>query len=212
MDMMFYIYFAKYSNLVRELTSWENESMIRLIPLSLAMLYTGRRNGTDAAIEAIQAQIPGTSGKVAARLVSIFSSAGSGDVLKIQEYLNICGIHATQSESTEEEATSTGGEASTGNVPPSTTDQEDRASSSAENHSERLPKDKKDGKELLDEQIVACLGIAAVAMREAIGTEMVFRIYGHLLQYGDPAVRKIVPLSLGLVSVSYPRLQVRYQL
>jgi len=193
----------------RDLTSWQNESMVRLLPLSLAMLYTGRRNGTDAAIEAIQAQIPGAPGRVAARLVSVFGSAGSGDVLKVQEYLNICGMHPTAHlEGREEETNSTEETSSAGgNVPPSNTDHE--TSSSATNQaSDHTTRDRKDGKELSDEQTVACLGIAAIAMREDIGTEMAFRIYGHLLQYGDPAVRKIVPLSLGLLSVSYPRLQV----
>ncbi|EME31419.1 26S proteasome regulatory subunit N1 isoform 1 [Galdieria sulphuraria] len=190
----------------RDLASWENESMIRLLPLSLAMLYTGRRNGTDAVIEAIQAQIPGAPGRVAARLVSIFSSAGSGDVLKVQEYLNMCGLHPSHLEGADEEATTTE-EMSSGNIA-SSTNHEDHTSSSPETQSERLPKDKKDEKELVDEQTAACLGIAAIAMREDIGTEMAFRLYGHLLQYGDAAVRRIVPLSLGLLSVSYPRLQV----
>jgi len=45
-------------------------------------------------------------------------------------------------------------------------------------------------------------------MGEDIGTEMAFRTFGHLLRYCEPAIRRAVPLALGLLSVSNPRLTV----
>lgn len=57
-------------------------------------------------------------------------------------------------------------------------------------------------------QAVAVLGIALIAMGEEIGTEMSFRAFDHLLQYGEPVIRRAVPLALGLLSISNPRITV----
>jgi len=53
-------------------------------------------------------------------------------------------------------------------------------------------------------QAVAVLGIALIAGGEELGADMSFRAFDHLLQYGDPVIRKAVPLALGLLSVSHP--------
>lgn len=55
-----------------------------------------------------------------------------------------------------------------------------------------------------DPQSVAVLGVAMVAMGEPLGTEMATRIMFHLVQYGDPHVRRAVPLALAMLSVSNP--------
>jgi len=57
-------------------------------------------------------------------------------------------------------------------------------------------------------QAVATLGIALIAMGEDIGVEMALRSFDHLLQYCEPVVRRAVPLALGLMSVSNPRISV----
>lgn len=56
------------------------------------------------------------------------------------------------------------------------------------------------------QQAVAVLGLAMVAMGEELGSEMLIRTFGHLLQYGDPVIRRVVPLAVGLLSVSNPKL------
>lgn len=56
------------------------------------------------------------------------------------------------------------------------------------------------------QQAVAVLGLAMVAMGEELGAEMLIRTFGHLLQYGDPVIRRVVPLAVGLLSVSNPKL------
>ncbi|KAJ0404772.1 hypothetical protein P43SY_005596 [Pythium insidiosum] len=53
-------------------------------------------------------------------------------------------------------------------------------------------------------QSVAVIGIALVAMGESIGTEMAMRSFDHLLQYGEVAVRRAVPLAIALLSISNP--------
>lgn len=57
-------------------------------------------------------------------------------------------------------------------------------------------------------QALAVLGISLVAMGEELGSEMALRSFDHLLQYGEPVIRRAVPLALGLISVSYPRISV----
>lgn len=45
-------------------------------------------------------------------------------------------------------------------------------------------------------------------MGEDIGSEMAFRTFGHLLRYCEPVIRRAVPLALGLISVSNPKLSI----
>ena len=52
------------------------------------------------------------------------------------------------------------------------------------------------------------LGIALIAMGEEIGAEMAYRTFGHLLRYCEPVIRRSVPLALGLISVSNPKLNI----
>lgn len=57
-------------------------------------------------------------------------------------------------------------------------------------------------------QEAAVLGIAGIACGENLATEMTFRTIDHLLQYGEINIRRAVPLALGLLSVSHPRVGV----
>lgn len=51
----------------------------------------------------------------------------------------------------------------------------------------------------------AVLGIALVAMAEELGLDMAIRSLEHLLQYGEQNIRKAVPLALGLLCISNPK-------
>ncbi|KAI4135422.1 MAG: hypothetical protein LQ347_000677 [Umbilicaria vellea] len=66
--------------------------------------------------------------------------------------------------------------------------------------------DDKKGDELL--QTYAVLGLALISMGEEVGQEMVIRQFGHLMHYGEPNIRKAVPLALGLTSPSNPQMKV----
>jgi 26S proteasome regulatory subunit N1 len=57
-------------------------------------------------------------------------------------------------------------------------------------------------------QEIAVLGIAMVAMGEELAQEMALRSLDHVLQYGEANVRRVVPLALGLLSLSNPRLTI----
>ncbi|KAF9041306.1 armadillo-type protein [Panaeolus papilionaceus] len=75
-------------------------------------------------------------------------------------------------------------------------------------------KDKKDPKEPKEEkkddtfQAFAVIAIALIAMGEEIGAEMSLRQFNHLMHYGEPVIRKAVPLAIGLVSTSNPQLPI----
>lgn len=53
-------------------------------------------------------------------------------------------------------------------------------------------------------QAAAVLGLAMIAFGEPLGQAMCLRSMDHLLQYGDPVIRRAVPLALALLSVSNP--------
>jgi 26S proteasome regulatory subunit N1 len=63
-----------------------------------------------------------------------------------------------------------------------------------------------DGKEDDLFQAFAVIGIAMIAMGEEIGSEMAMRSFNHLMHYGEPVIRKCVPLALGLLCASNPLL------
>ncbi|CAH8314583.1 unnamed protein product [Eruca vesicaria subsp. sativa] len=54
----------------------------------------------------------------------------------------------------------------------------------------------------------AVLGLAMVAMSEELGRDMAIRSLEHVLQYGEQNIRRAVPLALGLLSTSNPKMNV----
>ncbi|KAJ8429001.1 hypothetical protein Cgig2_025668 [Carnegiea gigantea] len=54
----------------------------------------------------------------------------------------------------------------------------------------------------------AVLGIAMIGMAEELGLEMAIRSLEHLLQYGEQNIRRAVPLALGLLCISNPKVNV----
>ncbi|KAM0935489.1 putative armadillo-like helical, 26S proteasome non-ATPase regulatory subunit RPN1 [Dioscorea sansibarensis] len=54
----------------------------------------------------------------------------------------------------------------------------------------------------------AVLGIALVAMAEELGLDMAIRSLEHLLQYGEQNIRRAVPLALGILCISNPKVNV----
>jgi hypothetical protein len=48
------------------------------------------------------------------------------------------------------------------------------------------------------------LGLALLAMAEPLGSQMAGRVLEHLLQYGDPPVRRAVPLAISMLHISNP--------
>ncbi|KAJ1649895.1 proteasome regulatory particle base subunit [Dispira simplex] len=53
-------------------------------------------------------------------------------------------------------------------------------------------------------QAYAVLGVALIAMGEEVGSEMALRAFNHLMHYGEPVIRRAVPLAIGLLCASNP--------
>jgi len=158
------------------------ESYARFLPLGLGLCYLGRQEAAEAVIAALEV-VPEPFRSMATTMVEICAYAGTGNVLKIQQLLHLCSEHYEEKPAEET----------------SKKDQKDK----------EAPKEKEDKeKDLSSCQAVAVIGIALIAMGEDIGAEMAYRTFGHLLRYCEPCIRRAVPLALGLISVSNPKLNI----
>jgi len=128
----------------------------RYVALGLGLLYLGKQEMADVTLETLKT-LTHPIGQYAHVTVEACAYAGSGNVLKIQSFLNACADHLQENNGF---------------------------------------------------QGAAAFGIALVAMGEDIGTEMAGRAFDHLLQYGEPVIRRAVPLALGLLNLSNPKPQV----
>jgi len=57
-------------------------------------------------------------------------------------------------------------------------------------------------------QAVAVIGLALVSFGEEIGSTMVLRSFDHIMQYGELPLRRAIPLALGFLHVSAPKVQI----
>uniref|UniRef100_A0A2M4A5R1 26S proteasome non-ATPase regulatory subunit 2 n=1 Tax=Anopheles triannulatus TaxID=58253 RepID=A0A2M4A5R1_9DIPT len=159
------------------------DTYARFLPLGLGLVYLGRQEAVEAVTAALEV-VDEPFRSMATTMVEICAYAGTGNVLKIQQLLHLCSEHYEPA-------------ASSGEEPATKKDQKDAG------------KEKEDKeKDLSGCQAVAVLGIALIAMGEEIGAEMAFRSFGNLLRYCEPCIRRAVPLALGLISVSNPKLNI----
>jgi 26S proteasome regulatory subunit N1 len=192
------------------------EALLRvLMPLALGLVFLGKQESADAVSQTIEAMVGVDTllGRVTAITLQACAYAGTGNVLKIQKFLSICGEHPSASNS----VTNVGApDAAEGRIASSSESSHggdnpaiggEPASSRSEPHHLDLAKDVDAIRAAEAEQVVAVLGIAMVAMGEELGAEMCLRAFGHLMQYGDPAIRRSVPLAVGLLSISNPALE-----
>ncbi|KAK0480869.1 armadillo-type protein [Armillaria novae-zelandiae] len=156
-----------------------DEKWGKFFALGLGLLYLGLQDQSDATIETLKA-IDHPLSKTAQIIVEACAFAGTGNVLKVQGMLHQCDehIHPVKEEKKED--------------------------------------DNKDNKEETKEetkvddtfQAFAVIGVALISMGEDIGAEMSLRQFNHLMHYGEPTIRKAVPLAIGLVSASNPQLPI----
>jgi len=173
--------------------------------LALGLLYLGRQDESDATIETLKA-IEHPLSKQALVLVEVCSFAGTGNVLKIQQMLHYCNDHLNlPEEKKSDEATAetpANPAAALTDAASTTTPAAGADATPATTASEKKEPDNDTF------QSFAVLGIAIVAMGEDIGSEMSLRHFNHLMHYGEPVIRRSVPLALGLLSASNPQLTV----
>lgn len=160
--------------------------------LGLGLLFLQRQGEVEATLEVAKTLCPRISDFLQVTLESC-AYAGSGNVLKVQAMLARCGEHPDLEG--EEEETNAGGGG--GGVDGAGEGGGGDGDSSAAR-----------GEWLADPQSVAALGVALIASAEDLGSDMAVRAYGHLIQYGDAAVRKACPVGLALLHISNPKLNV----
>lgn len=159
----------------------------RYLPLGLGLIYLGRQEAAEAIIAALEV-VNEPHRSMAKTLVDICAYAGTGNVLKIQQLLHICSEHYEAAAAADAEAA---------------------ASNAKKDAAAQAQKEKEDKeKDLSSTQAIAVIGIALIAMGEEIGSEMAYRSFGNLLRYCEPVIRRAVPLALGLISVSNPKLNI----
>lgn len=172
--------------ILTKLVDWRDNELLRSTHLLIAVLglgicYMGRKDAIDASIETLEVfREPFCS--ISKTILHMCSYAGTGDVLIVQEFLGNCGERINLAE------TQPGTDAKI-----------------------EKPKEKKKSKTEWDPSIaqaVAVLGLGSVSMGEEVGSEMCQRVLGSIGRYGDPAVKRAVPLAVALNSVSNPDLPV----
>jgi 26S proteasome regulatory subunit N1 len=160
------------------------EHFAKFIALAIGLLFLSKGEAVEPMLESLKV-ITEPLRSFATVLVECCAYAGTGNVLKIQHMLHICSEHFENKDEKKE------GEKET---------------------SKDKDKDKKKEDEIASQnaahQAAAVLGIAMIAMGEEIGSEMALRSFGHLLRYGEPVIKRAVPLALALLSVSNPKLNI----
>lgn len=156
----------------------------RFLPLAIGICYLGKKDATDATKAALEV-LAEPFQSMAQQMLRMCAYAGTGDVLVVQEQLQICSEHYT----------------------PAKDDKKDSGDKKDDKKDDAKAKEAK-AKDLTSMQAVAALSVAVIAMGEETGSEMTTRIFGQLGRYGEPAIRRAVPLAIALSSISNPQLSV----
>lgn len=214
--------------------AFEQSSLARLAYLALGLVVLGR--GDDSAIAQEVAMTLGPKVADYARMCVVSCAyAASGNVLMIQDFLRSITDASNAAKARKEAAAlaaleekvqaakkqqqqqNVGGNLFTaaaaasggGNNNGPEGEGEGSKKKKKEDEEKRKEKEEKENSpEGFAPQSVAVLGIGLAAMGEKIGDEMVLRTLDHILQFGDIHARRAVPLTLGLLSVSNPRIPV----
>ncbi|WFC99485.1 proteasome regulatory particle base subunit [Malassezia yamatoensis] len=165
----------------------------RFLALGLALLFVGQQDQSDATIETLKAIEHPLSREVQI-LVDATSYAGTGNVLKIQTLLHFCAEHVATDKSSES------------NQDENQANEENDQQSANANDDSNNAQDTSPASDLY--QAFSVLAIALIAMGEDVGAEMSLRHMSHLMHYGDPVIRRTVPLALALLNPSNPTIPV----
>lgn len=167
-------------------TSDLKDTYSRFLWLGLGLLYLGRQKAAEAVMLTLEV-LDEPCRSMSTTMVDICAYAGTGNVLKIQQLLHICSDHYESSNAD---------------------GADEKGKKDKNKEKDKAEKEKEKEKDLSTTQAIAVLGIALIAMGEDIGAEMAFRSFGNLLRYCEPCIRRAVPLALGLISASNPKLNI----
>lgn len=193
-----------------------NNKFIRFMALGLGLLYMGKTEMVEDVLDIIDA-IEHPINKTLKVLVNICAYAGTGNVLQIQSLLQMCTARPKNplEKKLDEEEEEIKTEETKEEADVEMHDAEDDSEVKKEELKEEKEKIEKNEEEEEEEdeeeelyQGFAVLGLACIAMGEDIGQDMVLRHFSHLMHYGNPLIRRSVPLAMGLVSASNPQMKV----
>lgn len=199
---------------------------IRFMSLGLGLLYMGKTEAVEDVLETIDA-IEHPISKMLKVLVNICAFAGTGNVLQIQSLLQMCTakpkdqlaeekkLEESEEDQLKKEEPQETEDANENTIPvaESTNGDVDMEGSESKKEEEvKKEEDEEEAEETEEEEELyqgfAVLGLALIAMGEDIGQDMSLRHFSHLMHYGNPLIRRAVPLAMGLVSTSYPQMKV----
>eukprot|EP00698_Gefionella_okellyi_P019811 TRINITY_DN6137_c0_g1_i1.p1 TRINITY_DN6137_c0_g1~~TRINITY_DN6137_c0_g1_i1.p1 ORF type:complete len:924 (+),score=194.42 TRINITY_DN6137_c0_g1_i1:365-3136(+) len=183
----------------------QHNTMTRYAALGLGLLFLARGDAADVTIEVIQAAVQGSVGQYAALTVETCAAAGSGDVLKVQKMLNFLSESMAKAAEKADKQAIVDKEAADAGLSAAPAATNAASAVGAPVGEAKADEEDEATSELFSAQPVAVIAIALIAMGEEIGSEMALRAYDHLLQYGDLPIKRIIPIGLGLLSISHPR-------
>ncbi|KAK5965801.1 26S proteasome non-ATPase regulatory subunit 2 [Trichostrongylus colubriformis] len=155
---------------------------MRFLALGIALIFLGTQEKSEVFVESLRS-LPEPFGPMVSTLVDVCAYAGTGNVLKIQKLLHMCSEHYE-------------------------TEDKKKKKDDKSKKDTKTEKDKDAKPDLSSQQAVAVIGIGLIAMGEDVGSQMALRMFGHLIRYGEPVIRRAVPLALALISVSNPQLNI----
>ncbi|KAK0398473.1 hypothetical protein QR680_002605 [Steinernema hermaphroditum] len=185
---------------------------MRFVALGIALIFLGTQEKSDVFVESLRS-LPEPFGSMVSTLVDVCAYAGTGNVLKIQKLLHLCSEHYEAKEEPKKSELRKKAPMSFERFPsgsrlPGSSGGASGSQSSSARRSTPQPQPAPQKEDLSSQQAVAVLGIGLISMGEEIGSQMSLRTFGHLMRYGEPVIRRAVPLALSLISVSNPQLNI----
>ncbi|KRT86061.1 hypothetical protein AMK59_2926 [Oryctes borbonicus] len=170
--------------ILTKLMDWRENDLLKsshslIAVLGLGICFMGRKDSIDASVETLEV-FPEPFCSISKTILHMCAYAGTGDVLIIQEFLNNCGEKI-----------------SIADPPP-----EPKIEKSKEKKKTKVEWDPTLA------QALTVLGLGCVSMGDEVGSEMCHRVLGSVGRYGDPTVRRAVPLAVALNSASKPDLPI----
>ncbi|XP_076221243.1 26S proteasome non-ATPase regulatory subunit 2 [Nomia melanderi] len=163
----------------------------RFLPLSLGLIYMGRRDMIEASSAALEV-LPDPYKLASQTMLQVCAYTGTGDVLIVQELLRIC------SEPVDSESAPITPVSSTAT---NCCGQKLSTSESSDKTKEKSEAKREESKDIGLTQAIAVLGVAMVGLGEGKENS---RIFGQIGRYGSIPTRRAMPLALGLSSLSDP--------
>ncbi|CAH1786305.1 unnamed protein product [Owenia fusiformis] len=183
------------------------DTYARYLALGLGLTYLGKQDSAEVILASLEV-VPEPMKSMANILVDICAYAGTGNVLKVQELLHICSEHFEEKEEKDEKKEKKDDKKTEEKKNEKKDDKADTKKEDVKKEDAKKEENEKKRADLAAHQGVAVLGIALISMGEEIGSEMAFRATGNLLRYGEPVIKRSVPLALALLSTSNPKLQI----